>query len=166
MDIKHSHRSMAATKDKSFSRPAACLLTARSVRVTVGAVDLPAFLRRQDAAEGAALSESPAAFRVVQQQRADLLPGTLQDLQPLTEDGQGALGKPSLAGGFRPRQAGATRIAVDLVGDGSGQGQAAFIDLLVRLHGANRASDRRFRHGIQIQIRRRRRRCAIHAPPR
>lgn len=94
---------LAADDDElrvSAMLPAARMMGSRSDRLTVGSIDFPALLRRQDAAERVALAQPLPQFRLVEEQRPDFLPWPPQDLQPLAEGRQRTLFKPALTGGL------------------------------------------------------------------
>src|SRR5665213_1425430 len=114
--------------------PAARMICSRSIRFMISAIDFPAFLRGQDAAEWIALPQSPACFRFIEQHRANFLPRPFEDFEPFADGRHRAVLKPALTSRLGPGQSGAIRIAVNPPHNYFGHRQAAFVNSLVRLH--------------------------------
>jgi hypothetical protein len=94
---------------------------------------------REDSAEGIVLAQLDAPLRFIQQGVADLGPIAPQNIGPLFMQAGRALPAPALIDGAGLPDPGLDVGGVQLVDDGFCQGQAALIDLMVRLHPATHA---------------------------
>src|SRR5436190_8477694 len=93
-------------------------------------IDFPSLARSKDSAERVALPQPPRLLGIVEQDRADLGPGTPENLQPLPRRSVAALdpARANAAGMFEPF---AARIGIDLRHDLARHGQASPVDRIM-----------------------------------
>jgi hypothetical protein len=132
--------------------PAARIMCSRSARFTVIAINFPALLRCQNATERIALSQALAFFGLIEEHLSNLLPGAVQNFEPLLNGGRRAFLVPPHADSARFAQTRPRRVLVDLRDDRPGHRQAALIDLFVCSHMANIGKVRGFALSFKLRI--------------
>src|SRR5665213_2561326 len=120
---------MMINSRRSAMLPAARIKCSKSILFMKCPVNVPAFLRREDATKRGALAKALAFLGFVQQNLADFVPRALQDCHPLTNRWCRVGMKPSLTGGFGLFQSRALRVAVNSFHNGLGHRKAALIYL-------------------------------------